>query len=448
MGRGWVLIGTSKGWEGRLDELARVLAPYTHLEAAAIEAHLEAGWVVLRHGDDTAPLRSLAATLDVLGVETAMEPSDDLLRDASPPAVPVPHLPPVPLGTPAPGEAPRPAYETRPLDPLALATPPWQARDALPPPRVAAGGGPGLGATSASPIPPRFTLQEGSGHEAVDRSPMPPPAADPRAPGAPAWLPGAPRLEAMGGPPVSPLAAWQRRADPPWVVALAALVPGLGHALLGRPTTGLMVLLGTPLVLPWIWSIVDAARVARRVAGGPLEEGKAIPWIAFFLSCWVAVLGAGLWSMQRPQVDPGMWAGEEVSVPPLAEEEGEAREGVGAVPAGRVPRETPEQLAQRQAAERERRDRDRQLQRVVADAARACAAEAANECLSLALFVLEADPTHRQARRLQAEALLLLQGDEVDDMEEEDEDQEGAALDSGVEADRFGEPSPGADHER
>ncbi len=56
----------------------------------------------------------------------------------------------------------------------------------------------------------------------------------------------------------------------PWLHAAASgVLPGAGQALNGEPRKAIAVLLTCWLVVPWIWGVVDAWRVARRTALAP-----------------------------------------------------------------------------------------------------------------------------------------------------------------------------------
>src|SRR6185295_7941776 len=102
-------------------------------------------------------------------------------------------------------------------------------------------------------------------------APVPVPA--PAAPVAPAAVPAP--APVIPGRPHSPL-----------VAAAAALLPGAGQTYNGEPFKALAFLLFSPLVLPWIWSIFDAHRVACRIQseGGRYGRGGFV-WI--FLQGWL-----------------------------------------------------------------------------------------------------------------------------------------------------------------
>jgi len=56
----------------------------------------------------------------------------------------------------------------------------------------------------------------------------------------------------------------------PWLHALASLlVPGFGQVLQGRLGKGFVILLTSWLIVPWLYGVVDAWRVARQRALAP-----------------------------------------------------------------------------------------------------------------------------------------------------------------------------------
>lgn len=59
----------------------------------------------------------------------------------------------------------------------------------------------------------------------------------------------------------------------PWAHALASLIlPGAGQAWNGQPGKAVLVLLTSWLILPWVYGVVDAWRVARRRTLAPLPQ--------------------------------------------------------------------------------------------------------------------------------------------------------------------------------
>lgn len=61
----------------------------------------------------------------------------------------------------------------------------------------------------------------------------------------------------------------------PALRALASFVlPGAGQAWNGQIGKALLVLLTSPLVVPWIWGVCDAWRVARRRMRAPLPRAQ------------------------------------------------------------------------------------------------------------------------------------------------------------------------------
>ena len=87
------------------------------------------------------------------------------------------------------------------------------------------------------------------------------------------------------------------------VAALA--IPGGGQAYNGRPIKGVFFLLSSVLVLPWLWSVLDAAFEARRIraSGGRFGKGGCLwiilqAWLAFdlLLAILIALSVAGVFS--------------------------------------------------------------------------------------------------------------------------------------------------------
>lgn len=77
----------------------------------------------------------------------------------------------------------------------------------------------------------------------------------------------------------------QGRGHSPAIALLAALaVPGAGQSYNGQPVKGLFLLLFTPLVLPWIYAVIDAPLRAKKIraAGGRYGKGGCL-WIALHL---------------------------------------------------------------------------------------------------------------------------------------------------------------------
>jgi hypothetical protein len=71
-----------------------------------------------------------------------------------------------------------------------------------------------------------------------------------------------------------------RRHHPGVAVAAAILIPGAGQAYNGQVAKGWLLLLGSLLVVPWIYSIFDALRTARRIVAEGGRRGRGGPfWI-------------------------------------------------------------------------------------------------------------------------------------------------------------------------
>jgi len=74
---------------------------------------------------------------------------------------------------------------------------------------------------------------------------------------------------------------------------LALLIPGAGQAYNGQPIKGAFLLATSALVLPWLLSLFDARRVARRlVEGGGRYRKGGLVWVVFHL--WFTLNFAGL----------------------------------------------------------------------------------------------------------------------------------------------------------
>jgi len=72
-------------------------------------------------------------------------------------------------------------------------------------------------------------------------------------------------------PPPKPL---PRSGSQPLVAALLSLVvPGCGQAGYGHILKGFLILLGSPLLIPWIYGCIDAYRETRRGAAGEIRAG-------------------------------------------------------------------------------------------------------------------------------------------------------------------------------
>lgn len=86
-----------------------------------------------------------------------------------------------------------------------------------------------------------------------------------------------------------PVADVPGRGHSPAIALIAALlVPGAGQAYNGQPVKGVFLLLLTPLVLPWIYSVIDAPLRARKIRaeGGRYGRGGCL-WIV--LQAWLFV---------------------------------------------------------------------------------------------------------------------------------------------------------------
>lgn len=88
-----------------------------------------------------------------------------------------------------------------------------------------------------------------------------------------------------------PVADAPGRGHSPVIALLAALlVPGAGQSYNGQPVKGFFLLLLTPLVLPWIYAVIDAPLRAAKIRreGGRYGQGGCL-WIVLHLWLFVNV---------------------------------------------------------------------------------------------------------------------------------------------------------------
>jgi len=88
-------------------------------------------------------------------------------------------------------------------------------------------------------------------------------------------------------PPSPPPPPPGRPHSPTLALILAAALPGAGQAYNGHPFKAVAFLLFSPLLLPWIWSLVDARRAAARLAASGGRYGRG-GWVWVFLQAWLA----------------------------------------------------------------------------------------------------------------------------------------------------------------
>ena len=63
-----------------------------------------------------------------------------------------------------------------------------------------------------------------------------------------------------------------RAPQHPWLAALFSVaLPGAGQVYNGRFDKGALFFLTAPLVVPWVWGVVDAAQDAEAIASGKAE---------------------------------------------------------------------------------------------------------------------------------------------------------------------------------
>lgn len=78
------------------------------------------------------------------------------------------------------------------------------------------------------------------------------------------------------------------RRHRPGTAVLLGLLGGGGQAYNGQPFKGAFILVTTPLVIPWVWGLLDARAVARRIAASGGRTGRGGP-VWFLLHAWLAV---------------------------------------------------------------------------------------------------------------------------------------------------------------
>ncbi|HPR63874.1 MAG TPA: hypothetical protein PK014_06600 [Thermoanaerobaculia bacterium] len=75
---------------------------------------------------------------------------------------------------------------------------------------------------------------------------------------------------------------------PGLALVLAFLIPGWGQAYNGQPVKALFLMLLSILVIPWIYSIVDAHKRAKRIMESGGRRGRG-GWLWITLHAWLAV---------------------------------------------------------------------------------------------------------------------------------------------------------------
>jgi hypothetical protein len=82
-----------------------------------------------------------------------------------------------------------------------------------------------------------------------------------------------------------------RPHSPAAALVLGLVLPGAGQAYNGHPFKALFFFFASPLVLPWIWSLVDAHRWAKQLVseGGRYGRGG---WLWVLLQAWLGLNAA------------------------------------------------------------------------------------------------------------------------------------------------------------
>lgn len=409
----WSLIISPRGWEGQEDALAELIGVYSTSPRNALRASLQGGPVVLKRSPRPETLTPLAERLQAMGVDVQIVPSNE--GDSGADLLPA-------STDPASGEALSPST--------------GNADDLGPDPAVSllgastSGSHPSVASSDVSDrsggwgaiLGPDATHLGPQARSAASNEPdtefLSPAHAPPSTPSDESSLRQGLDLLAGAHPPEPlPSSARSARVRPssihrPGLSALASLVaPGCGQAINGEPSRGLLVLLTSPLILPWLYGVFDAGRHALALKEGrELMNAKRSPVtiIGFLLAgitLWVSsAVGFSLWTGTPYQDTP--------TLPP------DTRTLPSEDPPAPLPLEPPQSTdvtaptpAQIQEERRERRLRQQAVHQLMVQARRACAARSAFECLQLARDVLQIEPTLREARALEADALLMISED-------------------------------------
>ena len=260
-----------------------------------------------------------------------------------------------------------------------------------------------------------------------DPAPPPPPSApgadddDPGVETATMLMPNAPHatprpsrrghdaLDALSAnPPLDAEARYERlkggverdERSPALAAAWSLLAPGAGQAYNGERGRAVTFALAGVFVLPWVLSVVDAVRVA-----GALREGKrrgkpqATKLSLTIVAGWwvfVVVAALGIQAIDRATTRPVI-----VVDPPTVD----SPAGSGVADDPEDPNPVPE--VDRGPAEH-RAEIRRQVDALVLEARRACAAGRCEECVRLVEEALELDESSRAAQQLHVEAVTAI----------------------------------------
>lgn len=171
---------------------------------------------------------------------------------------------------------------------------------------------------------------------------------------------------------------------------LSLLGPGAGQAYNGDVARGLTFALMAPFGLPWLWSVVDAWRVAATQPSTPMPPLRRIAGVGVLGWCLVGALGI-VWTTvdrltERPVVDTPQVA----VAPPRAGRSDPPRPPIDETPA------------------ESREAREVAVQGLLDQAQTACTDGVWAVCRSLAEQALDQDETNRDARRLHVWAVAAL----------------------------------------
>jgi TM2 domain-containing membrane protein YozV len=84
------------------------------------------------------------------------------------------------------------------------------------------------------------------------------------------------------------VATGARKHSPLVALVSGIVVPGAGQSYNGKPFFGFLLLIFSPLLVPWVYGFVEAHQGARKIeaAGGRIGRG-GWPWVG--LHAWLAL---------------------------------------------------------------------------------------------------------------------------------------------------------------
>lgn len=185
---------------------------------------------------------------------------------------------------------------------------------------------------------------------------------------------------------------------------LSALAPGAGQAYNNEHSRAVTFALAGLFIVPWVVSVVDAFRTARRLdAKGHFIPAPARSFVGVIIGFWVLIgaLGVLYTAVDRAtEPDP---VPDIVVVPPPA-----------VVPAPVAEPDPQMEIEQARLEEQQRVERRERVAGLVARARLACGAGDYVECRRLAEDALEVDESDPDAQRVHVEAVVGQSGSSID----------------------------------